>query len=81
MIPDRNLVEESRPMMRTSTFFAGAALLVTAPVAAQQPCGGVERWAVKVCADTDSQINLQPIPITIHDLSQVQTLGPLPPSK
>jgi hypothetical protein len=46
-------------------------------VAAQQPCGGSERWAVKVCADPDSQINLQPIPISIHDLSPVQ-LGPLP---
>ena len=65
--------------MRRSTFLLGAALILAAPVAAQQqPCGGVERWAVKVCADTDSQINLQPIPISIHDLSQVQPLGPLP---
>jgi hypothetical protein len=64
--------------MHRSTFLLGAALILAAPVAAQQPCGGVERWAVKVCADPDSQINLQPIPISIHDLSQVQTLGPLP---
>jgi hypothetical protein len=33
---------------------------------------------VKVCADTNSQINLQLIPISIHDLSQVLALGPLP---
>jgi hypothetical protein len=57
---------------------AAAALLFVVRVAAQQPCGGSERWAVKVCADADSQINLQPIPISIHDLSQVDPLGPLP---
>jgi hypothetical protein len=65
-------------MMRRSTFLLGVALILAAPVAAQQPCGGAERWAVKVCADANSQINLQPIPISIHDLSQVQALGPLP---
>jgi hypothetical protein len=65
-------------VIRRGTFFLGAALIWALPVAAQQPCGGSERWAVKVCADTNSQINLQPIPISIHDLSQVQALGPLP---
>lgn len=65
-------------MIRRITFSLGAALILAVSVAAQQPCGGSERWAVKVCADPDSQINLQPIPISIHDLSQVQPLGPLP---
>ena len=65
-------------MIRPSTFLLAATLILATPVVAQQPCGGEERWAVKVAADSDPQINLQPIPISIHDLSQVQTGDPLP---
>ncbi|HEV2842931.1 MAG TPA: hypothetical protein VGW39_16540 [Chthoniobacterales bacterium] len=79
MIPNRNAVEDPpNQMMRRSTLLLGLALIWAAPVAAQEPCGGVERWAVKVGADPDSQINTQPIPISIHNLSQVQKLGPIP---
>ena len=64
--------------MRGTSFFLAAALISATPIAAQQPCGGEERWAVKVCADTDSQINLQSIPISIHDLAKIQALGSIP---
>jgi hypothetical protein len=65
-------------LRRCASFLVAAVFISAIPAAAQQPCGGVERWAVKVCADTDSQINLQPIPISIHDLTTIQTLGSIP---
>jgi hypothetical protein len=48
------------------------------PAAAQHPCGGVERWAVKMAADPNSQINRQPISISIHDLAEIQKGAPIP---
>src|SRR6266487_7159674 len=55
-----------------TSFLVAAVLISAIPAAAQQPCGGVERWAVKMAADVNSQINLQPIPISIHDLANIQ---------
>jgi len=59
-------------LMRNTSFLVAVVLISATPTAAQQPCGGVERWAVKMAADTNSQINPQPISISIHDLAEVQ---------
>ena len=59
-------------------FLLGAAFMSLAPLAAQEPCGGKERWAVKVAADTDSQINRTPIPISINDLAKIPKGGSIP---
>lgn len=61
-----------------TSFLVTAVLISAIPVAAQQPCGGVERWAVKMAADVNSQINLQPIPISIHDLANIQKPASIP---
>ena len=62
-----------------ATFLLGSALIWATPLAAQEPCGGKERWAVKVAADTDGpQINRSPIPISIPDLAKVKPGGPIP---
>jgi hypothetical protein len=46
--------------------------------AAAQNCGGTERWAVKVGADAGAaQVNLTPVPATIHDLVQITRPSPL----
>jgi hypothetical protein len=43
-------------VLRNPSFLLAAVLISATPAAAQQPCGGVERWAVKVAADPNSQI-------------------------
>jgi hypothetical protein len=64
-------------ILSTSVLVAAVFILATR-AAAQQPCGGVERWAVKMAADPNSQINRQPISISIHDLAEIQKGAPIP---
>ena len=65
-------------LMRSASFLVAAVFISATPAVAQQPCGGVERWAVKMAADPNSQINLQPISISIHDLAQIQKGAAIP---
>src|SRR4051794_4936436 len=79
MIQIQPLLKILQSVIHRSAFFVGAALILAASIGAQQPCGGEQRWAVKVAADADNgQIDLQPVPISIHDLATVQKLGPIP---
>jgi hypothetical protein len=56
-----------------SAFLLAILLILAASAAAQEPCGGVERWSVKMAADSDSsQINRQPINISIHDIGEIE---------
>ena len=38
-------------LRRCASFLVAAVFISAIPAAAQQPCGGVERWAVKMAAD------------------------------
>jgi len=62
--------------MSNRLLLAVAAIGFASRAAAQAPCGGVERWAVKVAADpAAAQINATPQPTTLHELVRLQRPG------
>jgi hypothetical protein len=74
------LPSRSCPVRRLLLLLAAAGGLLSTPLAAQDACGGEERWAVKMAADPGAaQIDLQqPVLTSLHDL--VRLVRPSLPS-